>query len=61
MPVFHQPIRIEQQLCSVAQLSGTKILCEFKIRPCYDDAQKFSGKDATKLNKKEMSEVFQGQ
>ena len=30
MTVFHQPIRIEQQLCSTAQFRGTKIPCEFK-------------------------------
>ena len=45
MPVFHQPIRIEQQLCSIAQFGGTKIPHEFKKRRCYDDAQKFFGKD----------------
>ena len=30
MPVFHQPVRIEQQLFSIAQLGGTKIPHEFK-------------------------------
>ena len=37
---FHQPIRIEQQLCSNAQFGGTKLPYEFKKRRCYDDAQK---------------------
>ena len=50
MPVFHQPIRIKQQLHSIAQFSGAKIPHEFKKQRCYDDAQKFFGKDATKLN-----------
>ena len=30
MPVFHQPIRIEQQQCSIAQFGGTKIPREFE-------------------------------
>ena len=50
MPVSYQPIRIEQQLCSIAQFGGAKIPHEFKKRRCYDDAQKFFGKDAMKLN-----------
>ena len=50
MPVFYQLVRIEQQLCSIAQFGGTKIPHEFKKRRCYDDAQTFFGKDATKLN-----------
>ena len=50
MPAFHQPIRIEQQLCSIAQFGGTKIPHEFKKWRRYDDAQKLFGKDATKLN-----------
>ena len=50
MPVFHQPIRIEQELCSIAQFCGTKIPHEFKKQRCYDNAQKFFGKDATNLN-----------
>ena len=59
MPVFHQPIRTEHQPCSIAQSSGMKIPREFEKR-WYDDAQKFFGKDAMKLNKKETREVFQG-
>ena len=35
MPVFHQPIRIEHQLCSIAQFGGPKIPREFKKWQCY--------------------------
>ena len=30
MPVFHQPIRIKQQLCSIAQFTGGKFLMSLK-------------------------------
>ena len=45
-----QFFKIEQHLCSIARFGGTKIPHKFKKRRCYDDAQKFFGKDATKLN-----------
>ena len=50
MQVFDQPIRIEQQLCSIARFGWRKISREFEKRRCYDDAQNFFDKDATKLN-----------
>ena len=50
MPVFYQPIIIEQQLCSIAQFDGAKTPRKLKNRRCYDNAQKYFGKDATKSN-----------
>ena len=58
MPVFHQPIRIEQQLGSIAQFGGTKIPDEFKKQRCYDDARKFFDKDATIGYKKKQAKCF---
>ena len=60
MPVFHQLIRIKQQLCSIAQFGGTKIPHEFKKRRSYDDDRRFFGKvkDAKKWNIKETSKVI---
>ena len=58
MPVFHQPIRIEQQLCSIAQFGGTKIPCELKNGDVTMMPKTFSAKDATKLNKKKRAKCF---